>query len=184
MRGSMFVAPTVAVVLLAGCTAQEPNPEQTHTDALARTASPGAETACGIDVRAIELMTGLVVTRTTEELVITDGQGTGVCHGYSDDETAVWVTLDGLSSTEAVNVRLRMTGEKMNPPDAVFDPAEADGGMWGSRVIGAGSAVFWGPTMVRVSVDSWAPGRNMPADLLAATYQVADSYGLERPSPS
>lgn len=185
MRKSTILLSTVALVLLAGCTAQEPDPDQPSTPAaLAPTLTPGAETACGIDVTAVELMIGRVVTRTRDEVRITQGVGSGVCHAYTEDGNRLWVTLSALSDPEAVRVRRQLNGEVMNPPNVVFDPGEADGGVWGDGVIGAGSSVFWGPTMIRVSVNGWTSDRDIPADLLAATHQVADFYGLERPSPS
>lgn len=184
MRRPSILAPAVALVLLAGCTSHEPDPDQPSTPAaLAMTSSPGAETACGIDVRAIELMIGMVVTRTDDELVITDGAGTGFCDVYTEAGLTLWVTLHAPSDPEAVRVRRQLNGEVMNPPDEVFDPAEADGGVW-SLLSRAGSSTFWGPTMIGVFANSWAPDRDMSADLLAATYQVADFYGLERLSPS
>lgn len=117
-----------------------------------------------------------------------------MCESFSDDvdgELFV-VELFALDDVEAQQVRAALDDDGPTPvrvPDIRFDPDVADGGAWGVGetpdkypTSGPHSRVFWGNTMIEVYLTHSAAWRLGADDLLAMTFQVAQSYGLERPA--
>ena len=134
--------------------------------------------------------------RFDDQITVRDGAGTGRCESFSDDAEGELfvVTLYALDDIEARQVQAALDGGERTPvraPDIRFDPEVADGAVWGvgrtpsqHLVQGPHARVFWGDTLVEVyltQTDSWRAGAD---DLLAMTFQTAQSYGLKRPDPA
>ncbi|SFK19138.1 hypothetical protein [Cellulomonas sp. KH9] len=190
------VIAVAAALALAGCTGG-PSPTGTASPTPVSSAvAAGAPLVCGIAVADVELATGLSVGRSDDQIVVRDGAGTGRCEAFSDDADGelVVVELHPLDDVKAQQVRAAIDGDEPSPvrvPDIRFDPDVADGAAWGvgatsDQYVTAApiSQVFWGDTMIYVyltQTDSWRAGAD---DLLAMTFQVAQSYELDRPDPT
>jgi len=189
-----LVMGTVGVLLLAGCTVEDPTPTPTPVPPpVSSTASAGAELVCGVDKADIELVTGNPVSRWDGDLVVHDGIGSGRCEAFSDAAggQVFVVELAPATSDEAKHRRDLVDGLVGNPASLVYDPAVADGAVWGSGdgpgarpVVATNSSVFWGQTLIYVYVSPLAPWRDGPADHLALTEQIAATYSLQRPTPT
>ena len=195
-RRTVFVLGAVAAAIaLVGCTGG-PRPTDAASPApVSSSAAAGEPAVCGVAVADVELATGLSVGQSHDRLAVRDGAGSGRCEAFSDeaDGELIVVEMYALDDVEAQEVRAAIDGDGPSPvrvPDVRFDPDVADGAVWGvsatpDRYLTSGprSRVFWGDTMIEVYLTHSAAWRMGADDLLAMTFQVAQSYGLERPDP-
>jgi hypothetical protein len=196
MRRTNWLAGPIAAcvaVASAACTT-EPSPAGPTTPVPVSSSPPaGVELACGIDPEDLERLVGHAVDRWEDDIVVRDGAGTGECTVFNDDyherNGFFTVTLYPLNTSEAQDTRATVDGLRaLNPFDVIFDRRLADGGVWGaverpnerphSSVV---SRVFWGDTMINLTAGRITPWRTGSDEMLALTFQVAQSYGLERP---
>lgn len=193
MKIAKTISAAAALLLLAGCTVPRPDADATPAR-FPTTPEPEAALVCGVEQAAVELLTGNPTSRSNDEIVVADGVGSGECEVFSDARRGEQfvVTLHPATSPEAAQMRERLQGTLGRPPSVVYDAGSADGGTWGTGAtpstgdgVSAGSSIFWGDTLIEVFISpAAATGRDLSADLLALTSQVAASYGLERPDPS
>ncbi|MBO0898674.1 hypothetical protein J1G42_01705 [Cellulomonas sp. zg-ZUI222] len=189
------VVAVAGALALAGCTGG-PSPTDTASPGPVSSAAAADEpVVCGVAVGDVELATGLSVGRSDDQIVVRDGAGTGRCEAFSDDADGELVVVEmyELDDVEAQQVRAAIDGDEpsaVRVPDIRFDPDVADGAAWGVTATpnqnlkqAPHSRVFWGDTMIYVYLTQTASWRAGADDLLAMTFQVAQSYGLERPDP-
>ena len=183
------------LLAVSGCTGGQDPADAASPTPVASSPASGESLVCGIGVVDVELATGLSVGRSDDGIVVRDGAATGTCEAFSQDADGelVVVRMYSLDDVEAQQVRTAIDGGGATPvrvPDIQFEPDVADGAAWGVSATpdsyvttGPHSRVFWGDTMIEIYLqrsDEWRLGAD---DLLAMTFQVAQSYGLERPDP-
>ncbi len=177
-----------ACVLLAGCTAEDPDPAPTvDLSPVSPTPSPGTELMCGIDESTIELITGFTPDRSDGDLTVQDEVGTARCNVWTDDprhkdHELLIVELIPASSERGAELRRQVDGEYGNPPDVVYPRDVVDGAYWETGAAST-SRVFWGETAVQVfAYNVLVRSRERSEDLLAVNQQVAFTLGLQSAS--
>jgi len=140
---------------------------------------------CGIDRATIEMVTGSKVVRSDGALTVTGGVGAGTCSVWADPKRQrgelLVVTMSSISSAKGAEERALVDGTLGTAPTLVYPREVVDGAYWKGSLDG-NAVVFWGSTVVNVSVDHLVLGRTWSDDLLAMNQQVAATYGLAGPS--
>lgn len=175
--------------LLAGCSSDvEPTPEPTP---VSTAPAPDADLVCGMARADIEAVTGFSIERTEGELKVTDGVASGECEAWAPDDASImgplaFVELAPAASEDGDRARAEMAGglEGVRRPETVYSSRE--GALWlldedspGSMTALGISRVFIGDTVVTLSLERGAAGRDRAADQLALTEQVAATHGLD-----
>lgn len=193
MTGRCLMVFTVAVVAigLAACTADEVPGRPTP---IASAAPVGAPVVCGVGVADVERTTGRTVATSQDRIVAHEGVGAGVCEVFSNesDGELFVVQMYPLDDPEARAVRAALDGSSpstWSAPQVRLDAEGLDGGLWGVGSTptadgygkrGLWAFTFWGETMLQVYLQQSAPWRTGVDELVAMTFQVAGSYGLDR----
>jgi hypothetical protein len=134
-----------------------------------------------MDRATIEMVTGYKVGRSDGTLTVQGGVGTGTCSVWTDSkhggDALLTVWLYPTSSAKGIDSRDIVDGRQGNAPTLVYPRDVVDGAYWKGTLDG-GSTVFWGATVIEISVVCVVRGCTGSDDLLAMSQQVAATYGV------
>jgi hypothetical protein len=186
VRAPRAAAIAAAVLLVVGGCTREPRPEPTP-GAVPSQAASGAVLVCGVDESSLAAVTG---ERAGGPVAGPSLDGDACSVPMPEDAPlagqALLITVSVLpvDSPDGATELERIDGTRDRAPDVRYDGVH--GAAWLDDAARehrfsavSGSSVVWGDHVVKVTIGSGAAGRDIAADLLALSSQVAHSVGLD-----
>lgn len=199
-RAAAAIGTFALLFVLSGCSLfdrESPHPSPT-VRAIPWMPDDAAELACGMSTTDLERYTGYRVGHIEGDVSLPSGEAQVTCIVWPEGETwfdgpMVFVTLATADSAAGRIERAYIDGTAKRVPPPHYPYTEVDGGAWrydldlppsDEQTSGGSSSVFFGEVNVSLTSRTNVSGRDLAADHLALSEQVASSLGLTRsPSP-